>query len=582
MDSETARDLRTLERLDKFVKRTDKQAPMFFEGRHGIVRKILETAEEVRVKHCSEDAAPRRTDLSVDDEGADNLGAEDKDSEVEGGIFAIHGPPGSGKTSTAKELEKHPEKVAVVHVNADDLADEKLVMTKILTQVIEREMDKADSIADKTSFAVRSLFVTATGSPAMVTEMIDIAQQAPEFQAFDAARRGIRFLAAHGKTLFSGISRETRRKEVSLERMSDLKKLPAECWNRPLILVIDEFQQMREKVRPEPLKRSWNEVDGRETVKKGTWSKKQRDRAVTMLRDIQKGNHGLPMLAVCAGLSDMVNTLEDLGLSRPASSRRFALTCLERGAAMRVVERFMKECGIRRETELEEIWKKTIVGQTHGYPQHLHNGLVQLGNMLKECKRDLAQVSVEEWKNQEGFARSEAYAGRTTASMIDAAPVIAAIMHAMGDHGMSIDSFAELANIEKGRPELKLVDSARWVRDLNDKWLLDHLLHQGALQIPKPTRCENGIPSFRKWLSHLDLPLHREASMRNRKGVEDALADAMKQHHVHLKDRSGKTALQLAEETGCKETSDLIRQHMHGLPRNRMFRLFRKFSWKRQ
>jgi len=514
--------------LGKFLSKEARSVPMFFGGRteerNIVLQRILLAMAEFH-----------EPALADPETAAD-------------GIILLQGPPGSGKTSLATEfgrlswkqgffekifrLGKSAPPVAMpVHILAEELADEALVTRKIALKAVEshiNELEEEYPQGREINYELGCRILEAVNPCGRV----------------EAKPREV-------------VVRRLNWDRIELERLEDLLIVPKEKWKVPVLLVIDEIQNIRDCVRDDTPGRRLS--DGEQPAK---WDRARRLQVSNLLRKVQVGRHGLPMLTICSGLSDSWPTLKAAGISRPA--RSFSLDCLNEEDVERIASRFFKECRIDAPESLVSIWTREIVQRTNCYPMHVHNALSALGEMLKENHLRLSGIDMERWKDKEAERKREAYGYRTCSDMRRTAPIVAAAMHAMSDdrsESTSMDRFLETVNKEienfsvEGRPHLS------WVKEMNAEWLFEHLRHQGAIQNPDETSCICAIPSFRNWLNRLDRPLHRAVATRDIRKAREALKEG---HKPSDRDRDGMTALEIAEAEKCLEITRLMRNAAEG------------------
>jgi len=502
--------------LEKFLSKEARSPPMFFEGRRDERQAILEKTARTLAEFHDPTLADAET--------------------VAEGIVLVEGPPGAGKTSLATEfgrmnwkqgvfermfrLGKSAPPVAMpVHILAEELDDEALVTRKIALTAVERhinELEKGMPREREVNYELGCRILEAV-SP---------------YGRVEAKPREV-------------VVRKLNWDRMELEKLEDLLIVPKEKWKIPIVLVIDEIQNIRDCVRDDAPGKLLSQ--GEQPAK---WDRTRRLQVSNLLQKIQVGRHGLPMLAICSGLNDSWPTLKATGISQPA--RRFSLDCLDEEDVDRIASRFFAQCRIDVSEEVARMWIHEIAERTNCYPMHVHNALRELADMLKDRSLKLSDVDIEEWKDREATKRREAYNDRLTTDMEEAAPVVAAAMHiTRGGRNENTRKREFMRAIHTGIQEFRVEDNPEclWVKEMNPKWLFELLRHQGAIQTPDEQTCKSGIPSFRIWLSRLDKPLHQAASTRNLEQAKAALDDGF---HPQERDRDGTTALEVAEAEKCQ------------------------------
>jgi len=542
-----------LETLNRFLRYDDKTPPLFFEGRERERTAVLEKCADIIQEY---------KELKTDERSRSLLRS------AKGGLYVIHGPPGSGKTSLAWEIEptrgqmvRNEEAPTVARIKAEALCDEQKVVSEIVSQILEQEISGIAGNPTKLAEAAERIAVgmvpigsalagiaAAQSGYSDMSGILSIVSDGGE-PARSIFRKAVEF--------FRNLNQAREEGPLRMETLSDLKNVPAQCWNRPLLIVFDEFQSLRDEIRKRPLRRRRSGEDEDGDLPEGTWTKEQKATAKSILKNLQDNELKVPVLGLCAGLSDLPNVMEnDLELTRPTDDRIFGLGSLEREEARRVVQRFLEECGIERTAQEQEEWTSQIVETTQGYPQHLRNGLAELGEMLKRQNLDLGRIDVETWKDREAAKRRLAYARRRSAAMQDADTVVAEVMHAVGENGIGGKEFRDTIEIAAGNFDHRNLKRLQWIPDMNPEWFANHLLHQGAVQeCPGTQDWKSGMRSFRTWLSRQHLPLHQAAGTRDKEGVERLLERGLDPLE---RDKTGLDALEIARLEGCRETIRLL------------------------
>lgn len=499
--------------LKEFLKSTDREYPMFFEGRRGERAAIIERSNDA-LKQFNKGEFQRT---------------------IQGGVIVVQGPPGAGKTSimtAVSEMRWKDSKMPVVasaRINAEDLCNEEEVVRKILRQVagVEELKDEEGNIvawkAAKVAWAGTKVFFSAM-------EALSIAPGASALmENIDEAAK------------IAGAPSKGSQRIKTLEDLAG-HMLDKE-WDIPIVLLIDEFQDIRENVRRKPLARSFSETPEGEAP----WNEEKREAARSVMRRIHRGELKIPVIAVCAGLSDTWETLKDMGLTRTSLSLEFNIDCLATDEAKKVALRMLERCnldGIRKDRKKRHDFAELVTEQTNGYPQHLHNGLVELGRIAEREGGRLTQGVRDEWEDREPAIREKIYIKRVSDEMQEAGPIVASTMNEIGRKGLSD---RELNS--KLRREIQAFDpegdeNRFWIKRMNIKWMKEHLLHQGALQRTDQGIWRCGIESFRSWLAMSEHPLHQAALMKNEREIERLLERGW---DPRVRCLDGRTATEIAE-----------------------------------
>jgi len=522
--------------LANFVETADRGRPWFFEGRTqeraSVARRCRNALDEFRK------GKPQNT--------------------VQGGVIVVQGPPGAGKTSLVTAVRgmkwRGGRPVAAVEVNAREVCDESKLVAAIMEQLSEAGKDEARSILERNpegslgALGIRPLAAAAAATLALAGHLPD--------GPLPATMSGfVEFLKKGGKTakdLLRRLSGEGGFLNGEITELDHIRRIPDEAWNAPVLILIDEFQEIRDHVRNSSLLRTPSE---QAAENKDAWDGERLESAKGTMQKLHRGILKRPVLTVCAGLSDTWNTLQDMGLTRTAESLEFNIDCLEPEEAVRVVRRMLDGCRIEGAAEQGQEWSELVADRTNGYPQHLHNGLVALGTLLEDRGRRLGDIDPEEWKDMEASVRQKMYVKRRSDEMTEAHAVVASAMHRLGERGLKTRDFnsALLKAAQDFDHENDV--TKRWVPEMNVKWMRQHLLHQGAVQRMPDDTWKCGIRSFREWLSMETHPLHQAVLMRDREWTRNFLEEGRDPLEACL---DGRTAVDIAREEGNRNVLRML------------------------
>jgi len=386
-------------KLRAFRELTEKEHTPFYAGREDLIRKILESARRAKM----------RTDAGEDAAGM---------------TWVLQGAPGAGKTSLLKEVGRDPVSrgcrpwegamPAVVSLPRSSLGSERETARRLAEGLLRG--------ADRNWQVTKEQEASAKGG-------VDL---------------GIFRLSVSGAA-----RRMTAPPEANLQR---LRELPSECWRRPLIVAVDEIQNV------------------------GIG-------ALDVLEKLHLGEHGLPVVPVYAGLANSAGALDDIegsgrGLTRIVPERTVSLGRLEHREARRAAERLLDECGIMN-------WRHSDIAsrlatRTEGWPQHLHNGMRVLAGALLEAGGDMDLVSEDRVLQKEAEVRRDRHRKRSTPEMQEAPVFVARVMLAALREELVLHELLErMEDLSKAgaRKSERLPEgtSAR-------SFLRDHLVRKGALQ----------------------------------------------------------------------------------------------------
>ena len=163
-----------------------------------------------------------------------------------------------------------------------------------------------------------------------------------------ATRISDEFLIKAAAQSSDGKSVTTEPRELTWETLANL--FPPEKWKRPVVLMLDEVQSMRD-------------LAGQSEVS-----------------NLHQGIHGLPIIPIFAGLLDSYDALRKHHISRMSSRRRVTLGALEQSEAENSVKRMLDAFRVDSSNRCD--WARRIAGECSGWPQHLHTNLQALAKVL--------------------------------------------------------------------------------------------------------------------------------------------------------------------------------------------------------
>ena len=125
---------------------------------------------------------------------------------------------------------------------------------------------------------------------------------------------------------------------------------PPEKWKRPVVLMLDEVQSLKD-------------LEGQSEIS-----------------NLHQGIHGLPIIPIFAGLSDSYDALRKHHISRMSHRRRVTLGALEQSEAEDSVKRMLDAFRVDGSNRCD--WARRIAGECSGWPQHLQTSLQALAKVL--------------------------------------------------------------------------------------------------------------------------------------------------------------------------------------------------------
>jgi len=423
-------------RLADFALRGDRDHAEFFVGR------------EDEIEHV-EDLCIRMIDR-----------ARSGDLVVDGPTLLFQGAPGAGKTSVLKELVRRwngvpaGERVTrrvpvVVRRSYRQLANPAGVATAIATavnpkvEVVSRTTDHSERrVGGGGKLEVGSGIVQAKGS-----------------------------VGADG-TYVTGTT--TIPPDMDFETLA--KMFPPTEWTRPVVLMVDEIQNVR----------------------------KVSHMAHSVISDLQLTMYNLPIVPLYAGLGDSIAALRECGISpRLSRGHRMTVGCLEPGEPGEAARNMLEEFADGPDPADLDFWAGEIERMSDLWPMHLHNAMAALARALVETERNLATVDRIGVGELVGRWRRDSYVERTdTDGMRDAFRLVAKVMASLPGEGLDDGQVLGLV-------ESQVKDEIGWRLPIADeitgrrvsaRTFINHLLHQGALIEGDDGNYTCPIPSFRSFL----------------------------------------------------------------------------------
>ena len=243
--------------------------------------------------------------------------------------------------------------------------------------------------------------------------------------------------------------------------------LPPKKWKRPLLLMIDEAQNL---AKPQ----------------------------VDALQPLHLGTHGLPVALALAGLANTREILGKHGMSHIADDGTHTLGALTFEEATEAVKMFLDRFVIDR-TGIDIDWPSDLAAAADGWPRHLHNALQALAAGLLAADGQLADVDAEAVRQGVRERRMRSYWDRIENSELAGPKIL----------------LAELMQWlpEEGHERHKIVDAMEAIADpsgpsgkrlpegLTASRFLDRLIAKGALQSNGRGKLVCPIPSFQDFMA---------------------------------------------------------------------------------
>ncbi len=313
---------------------------------------------------------------------------------AEGSTTLIQGPPGIGKTSVLKVLEKNcisnlkvknnKQKTIPVYINEPDRLN--------FDYLNKRTINSFKEVCNEPGVDTANILKTLAG-----------------IMSFEAGFPG--FFKAHVDT-----SKLT----------TDVSATPK---NYTVMVLIDEIQDISKSSDPE---------------------------SFTVLRSLHKGSARKPIYPVLAGMPNSKQILGTCGVYRFRNQGYTNLYPLTPEDVRNSMEMFFDYFGIRGSKEEKQHWYARIIEWSDCWPKHLHNCMTALGRKLLDNDRalqrmdyDLARIDHQMVKKMAMGYRVKYYeTGYDTFTIENKYRIVGEIMAAIGDY-KSMEEIEEIIRTER-------------------------------------------------------------------------------------------------------------------------------------
>ncbi len=305
MDCENSKpDIAGLKKFSSRILTKDRGSTPFFSGRHQIIEDIELSIEGVMERYRN------RMRMPASDE-----------------TWLLQGPPGVGKSALLARLDERW---------SSEPSEAAPITLPIRVDLICNQANLVAGIAE--AIAIANNDADASGK---LRKIVSIDHSI-------ATSVGHEFLLNSTAQSSGGKSVTTKSRELTWETLAAL--FPPEKWKRPVVLMLDEVQSMRD-------------LEGQSEVS-----------------NLHQGIHGLPIIPIFAGLLDSYDALRKHHISRMSSRRRVTLGALEQSEAESSVKRMLDTFRVDSSNRCD--WARRIAGECSGWPQHLHTNLQALAKVL--------------------------------------------------------------------------------------------------------------------------------------------------------------------------------------------------------
>ncbi len=266
--------------------------------------------------------------------------------------------------------------------------------------------------------------------------------------------------------------RTTEQKVANASLYAISKVLPAEKWTRPVVIGVDEAQNL---------------------------TGDKHSQVGLMLQALHVNRHNLPIMVVLAGLSDSKEHVIELGLSRLSRNSKYSLGCLDAEEIEELKQGFCRHFEINLGSRVKEF--ETLLLRTDGWPAHIQNCLWAFGKQYLDCGCDVEAMDFNQVDQLAEDARLDYYFERLSNSMLDSFKFLSSVMEQLTENvsrGEVISIIERTAILYDGDD-----DSTRRLPDnMTSREYYNDLIHRGALQEYEKHQVRCPIPSFRQFLIH--------------------------------------------------------------------------------
>ena len=423
---------RRIEALKRFIAVDERTVPPHHAGRHDVIDDIEERAAVMWWLH-------------------------DNGAELPSGITRVlQGAPGAGKTATLKHLRRkwataapRPGVLSFLRAKAPRGAPRMLFLDS------PKDFVNARSLVQQLGNLLK---------PGLGDEVVASGERGWQAQV------GVQ-VAEAGAHVQGGRSRRDDEPPDALDAL--FERHPAAKWRHPVVLAIDEFQNMR-----------------------GEAGEPHAERLVKL----HNLGHGVPLMLVLGGLGNTEAVAMRLGISRLVKAGVHALGCLLVDESEDLIEGWGKHFGLPPGR-----WRDAMQGiavANDRWPMHIRNALAAFSRELVGADGDVAAVDFKAVREDSADRRESYYFSRTSGRMRRARFLVASVMkdiHPGIQSGEVVDRIEKHAGSGPGM---------RWrlPKDMDEEDFYMHLVHRGALhEIPRDI-VECPIPSFRQYLIGLGEP----------------------------------------------------------------------------
>lgn len=379
----------------------------------------------------------------------------------------------SGRLQEIEDIELSIEGVMERHRNGRQLpaSDETWLFqgppgvgkSALLARLVERWNSKENETPPVSLLIPAELIYNQAHLVAEIAEAVAIANN--DAETADKLRQ----IVSVGPAAFSGIGGKffkagaqssgknpitTNPRELTWKTLTTL--FPLKIWKRPVVLMLDEVQSLRNQ------------------------------EASSELLNLHQGIHGLPIVPIFAGLLDSYDVLRKHDISRMSHRRRITLGALEQSEAEDAVKKMLDT--FRVEGSNQSAWTERIAKECSGWPQHLQTGLQALAKILVGNEGKLGPIEGEFANAVSALSatyRNEYYEDRLDDDLAGCIGLLCFVLDSARPPGKSL---MELKRNIAARADNNGASEHQLPDGFNAAMLLDRMIKRGFLQLSKTGR----------------------------------------------------------------------------------------------
>ncbi|MXX88689.1 MAG: ATP-binding protein [Boseongicola sp. SB0677_bin_26] len=254
-----------------------------------------------------------------------------------------------------------------------------------------------------------------------------------------------------------------------------LSYIPAETWTSPVVIAVDEFQA----------------ASGDETAPHAK-----------VLHKLHTHDYEAPIMAVLAGLSNTLGTVDRLGISRRSIDASYSLGCLEPEESEDLADGWSAHFGLPKMGPLRTAMLAQVEAGSH-WPAHARNALASFAEEIARVQGDITLVDMQRVATGAHERRQKYYQSRMSDEMWNSKWLLGAVV---ADLWAGADS-GDVINLVNRHADPASNDVKwRMPEGMSARDFYHHILHRGVVQQETDSTVSRPIPSFRDWIIENCMP----------------------------------------------------------------------------